>query len=744
MKLQTKLIAGFSIVAAIALIVSIFGYYQVKNLGSALYEVGVVRLPSITALHLMKEAKITLDGSQHFLSSEQNDTAMISQELAEQQYSWKQFDEAMKQYEPLPQTAEEEKIWKQFTPAIKIWRSDYDLMNLKILNGVKEIDKDRYGSAKTKIISSSSKVETLLNDLITINQQVADEAKKRSVDSYQDMIFVQRMMLFSSIGGMITAILFGFIFGRRISKPIIQVAETLSNIARGDLTANVTIRSNDEIGQMTRAMNSMTETLRTSETQLRSIGDNLPNGMIYQIVRKHDGTKHFLYVSAGIERLHGLTAKEVLSDSTVLYNQILAQDLPIVLAAEEESVQLMKVFNVNIRMQHTDGQLRWLNIASSPRMLEDNTILWDGIETDITERKITEEELKRSQEKFSKMFRISKASTSIIRLRDRRFIDVNDSFHLLTGYTQNEIMGRSIDDFNLFRSKEILDGLFAELKNNGFIENKQIVFYKKNGEVGFGFLSAVLINLEGELHILSTTMDISDLKKSEDALQATTEQLHMLAARLQEVREEERKSLSHEVHDELGQVLTAMKMETMTLKEILPTNDKKFQQHVISIILMIDNAIKTVQDISARLRPEMLDYLGLLAAIEWQVEEFQKLSGITCTLKLPDHELSIDDERSTVLFRILQETLTNVARHSKADHVEITLAELTDEFCLLINDNGIGISEEQLRNPKSFGLIGIRERLHPYHGMSTISSGDHGGTTVKIQLPKAHQLSNSI
>lgn len=736
MKIQSKLIGGFGLIAVIALIVSLLGYVYVKNLGSALFEIGVVRLPSITALHMMKEAKITLDGSQHFIASQLNNTVMISKELEEQKYAWSHFDEGMAQYEPLPQTNDEANIWKQFLPASQAWRIDYDSMNSIILKGKKIKDERQLEKAKLKIISSSSTVETLLNDLITINQQVANEAKKRSVESEKDMVLVQRIMLFAGLGGVIVAILFGIFFGRKISKPIVAVADALSNIAQGDLTTTIKIGSNDEIGQMTGAVNSLSETLRTNETQLRTLGDNLPNGMVYQIILKQDGSHQFLYISAGIERLHGLTVEEVLEDSSVLYNQIVAEDLPGFLAAEEESAKSMSVFNVNVRMQRRDGQMRWMNISSTPRILNDKTILWDGIETDITEQKMIESELLQSQEKFSKMFQISKASTSIIRVKDRRYIDVNEAFLAFTEYSRNEVIGKIIDEVNVPGSTKIIQDLGAELRANGFIENKQITYHKKNGQKIFGLLSASYLELGGDLHVLVTTMDITALKNSEEALKTSTEQLHMLAERLQNVREEERKLLSHEVHDELGQVLTAMKMETMTLKEILPINEAKFQRHTNSIILMIDNTIKTVQDISARLRPEMLDYLGLLAAIEWQTEEFQKLSGIVCTLQLPDDQLVIDDERSTVLFRILQETLTNVARHSKAQNVEIILADVNDEFRLTISDDGIGISEQQIRNPKSFGLIGMRERLHSYKGTCIIRAGAQRGTEVIIHLPK--------
>jgi signal transduction histidine kinase len=176
-------------------------------------------------------------------------------------------------------------------------------------------------------------------------------------------------------------------------------------------------------------------------------------------------------------------------------------------------------------------------------------------------------------------------------------------------------------------------------------------------------------------------------------------------------------------------------MDFMTLKHAWGPEKKEHSARLDAIITMIDNAIVIVQNVSARLRPGMLDYLGLLAAAEWQTEEFQKRSGISCSLRLPDHDLEIDDERSTVLFRILQETLTNVARHARAKHVTVSLIDSKNEIVMTVHDDGIGISDEQVRNPKSLGLLGIRERLHPFQGSCSVQRGVNGGTEVRVQLP---------
>jgi signal transduction histidine kinase len=240
---------------------------------------------------------------------------------------------------------------------------------------------------------------------------------------------------------------------------------------------------------------------------------------------------------------------------------------------------------------------------------------------------------------------------------------------------------------------------------------------------GLGLFRGELESLKSSIETMVETMGIS------------MDQLRLLAARIESVREEERKSISHEVHDELGQVLTALKMDFMSLKNSWEPGKKEHSAKLDAITTMIDNGIVIVQDVSGRLRPGMLDYLGLLAAAEWQTEEFQKRSGISCSLQLPDHDLEIDDARSTVLFRILQEALTNVARHAQAKQATVSLIDSKNEIVMTILDDGIGISDEQVRSPKSIGLLGIRERLHPFQGSCSIQRSTNGGTEVRVRLP---------
>jgi signal transduction histidine kinase len=219
--------------------------------------------------------------------------------------------------------------------------------------------------------------------------------------------------------------------------------------------------------------------------------------------------------------------------------------------------------------------------------------------------------------------------------------------------------------------------------------------------------------------------------------QRSLDQLRALAARLQSVREEERTRVAREIHDELGQALTAIKFEFTSLLQNLPSEEELVGRRSQAILKLLNEAFQSVRRIGTELRPAMLDDLGLVASIEWLAEEFGARRGIKVQLSLPDVDLVLDQERATALFRILQETLTNVARHANATQVTVRLAEEDGGLLLEVRDNGKGIGEEQLSNgTKSLGILGMRERVLLLGGALTISGAPGTGTTVSVLIPR--------
>ncbi len=246
-------------------------------------------------------------------------------------------------------------------------------------------------------------------------------------------------------------------------------------------------------------------------------------------------------------------------------------------------------------------------------------------------------------------------------------------------------------------------------------------------------LSLNPLRLEGTRAVCLIASDLSETKRAEQNLRASSEQLRSLAAHLLTVREEERARISREVHDELGQALTAVKMDLAWLARRLPPKSGPMLERIRSTRQLAESLIHAVRRISTELRPGILD-MGLAAAVEWQIQEFQVRTGIPCSLRLLTREVFAPDV-STALFRILQETLTNVARHAKATRAEVVLRKQGDRLVLWVRDNGRGFEQADPSLSKSLGLLGVRERAAILGGQVNISSAPGKGTTVAAWIP---------
>jgi len=252
-----------------------------------------------------------------------------------------------------------------------------------------------------------------------------------------------------------------------------------------------------------------------------------------------------------------------------------------------------------------------------------------------------------------------------------------------------------------------------------------------------------VVNQRGDVvEISGTFMDATENKRAEEERQRAFDQLRALTAQLQTVREEERTMVAREIHDELGQALTAIKLDVTALVRELPAGEEPAVQRSQLILKLLDETIQSVQRISTELRPGILDDLGLAAALEWAAEEFEARTGTKCAISVSDQDITIDPDRATALFRIFQETLTNVARHAKATEVNVRLAKENDHLTLEVHDNGLGVREEQLATGKSLGILGMRERALLLGGEFIIQGDPVGGTTVRVRIPRADRQKN--
>lgn len=312
---------------------------------------------------------------------------------------------------------------------------------------------------------------------------------------------------------------------------------------------------------------------------------------------------------------------------------------------------------------------------------------------------------------FARMYGVEKAEDIIGKMRplDAHGTDSNPE--------NNQIYRKFIG-----ANYRIMNAVTEELNKNG------TKFYVSNNIVGI-IENGHLVRLWG------SQQDITERILTQQELQKSSQQLRNLSTHLQTLREEERTRIAREIHDEIGQALTIMKMDLTWLKQKLSHNQPEIEAKLDSLSDFVDTTLDTTRQLTAELRPGILDDFGLAAAIEWQSQMMQERSGIQCKVTTEASKIDLDSERSTAIFRIFQEAMTNVMRHSQASEVEITLTKQNRHLLLTVKDNGIGIDASQTSAPMSLGLIGMRERLYPWGGQVNIQGRPGEGTLVEVILP---------
>jgi len=286
----------------------------------------------------------------------------------------------------------------------------------------------------------------------------------------------------------------------------------------------------------------------------------------------------------------------------------------------------------------------------------------------------------------------------------------------------------SIDDRERVLAKGIRDG---------YVRGEELEFRRKDGSPLYVSLTSALVPLGGETVVISEFLDITERRAFEEELRRSREELRLLAARLEEAREEERTGIARELHDRLGQALTALKLDLDGVRRASEHHEAVPAANLDRMMKLLDDTTNDVRRISSELRPGILDDVGLVAAVEWELNQFRERTGIACRLVAGQDDAVLDRGRSTAVFRVFQELLTNVARHAKARNVLVELKKTDDRYVLTVADDGVGITPEQASSTKSLGLIGMRERVRPFGGSVEISGARGKGTTARVTLPAA-------
>ena len=353
---------------------------------------------------------------------------------------------------------------------------------------------------------------------------------------------------------------------------------------------------------------------------------------------------------------------------------------------------------------------------------------------DITEQRLAVRLLEESERRLAKVIEASPEAITIASVEDGTFIEVNPAGERLSGFARGEMIGRSAVEMGFWPDLDERRRMIADLQRDEAVYGRELRLRRKDGEVRDVLASAALIDVGGRKLVLFQGIDITERKNAEKALRAHEELLRELSAHHDSVREEERARIAREVHDEMGQALTALKMDLSLLGLESAKTAPRVAEQARELKARVDGIIQLVRDVATALRPAALD-LGILAGIEWLVEEFQKRSGVACRVTVENSEIDLAEDRGIVLFRILQESLTNISRHAQARHVEISLRSDATHIRLDVKDDGRGFDPEAAGKKKTFGLLGIRERVIMLHGSLSITSVPGEGTQVSVSIP---------
>jgi PAS domain S-box-containing protein len=365
-------------------------------------------------------------------------------------------------------------------------------------------------------------------------------------------------------------------------------------------------------------------------------------------------------------------------------------------------------------------------------------LFWDIFQIEekrIDERQRAEEVLRESEEKYRNV--VERSNDGIVIIQDGLIKYANPSVKRMTGYDVDAATDMPFSDFiHADEVDEAMEIYARRLAGEALPTRYERGIRHKNGSRIDTEMDGGLISYEDKPADLVIIRDITKRKQAEKELTESREQLRDLSEHLQEAREEERAKVAREIHDDLGQTLTALKMDLSWLEKKLPEDQDALIQKTRRVTDLVDTTIHSVKRIYSGLRPFLLDDLGLIAAIEWMAQGFQDQTGIECELTFSPREMVVDKDYATTIFRIFQETLTNVRRHAKATSVNVRLEEEGDNLTLTVNDNGKGITEQQISHPKSFGIMGVRERVRFLGGEVEISGTKNKGTTVKVSIPR--------
>jgi PAS domain S-box-containing protein len=368
-------------------------------------------------------------------------------------------------------------------------------------------------------------------------------------------------------------------------------------------------------------------------------------------------------------------------------------------------------------------------------ILEDSRDEGVSFVIDLTTRKRAEGSLKL----FRALIDQSNDGFEVVDPDTGRFLDVNETSCRQSGYTREELLSMRVPDIEAVAVDfSSWPKLVKEIRRAGF-KIHEGRHRRKDGSTFPIEISVRYVKLDRD-YLIAVVRDITERKQAEEAFKNSQSQMRALSVRLQSVREEESERIAREIHDELGQALTTLDMDLIWLQQKLETEKSpllhsQFKRRTRTTRSLLEATVRSVQRISAELRPAMLDDLGLSATLEWQADEFGNRTGIRCRWRSKPVTARLNRDQATALFRIFQEILTNVARHARARSVSLKLVQSHCELILEVVDDGKGFNEGKLLAHKSLGLLGMRERAAFIGGRFEVCSALGKGTKITVTVP---------
>jgi PAS domain S-box-containing protein len=415
---------------------------------------------------------------------------------------------------------------------------------------------------------------------------------------------------------------------------------------------------------------------------------------------------------------------------------------PRIARAVERAIECGEPFDLELEIVTAKGKRVWVHAIGAMREGAEGTRILGGAFQDITARRQAEKAVRESEAKFAAVFKSSPSMIALLAVdgTSHRIVEVNSAFESITGYTSEECVGLACSEVGMCADPERIADAEKEFWAGGQLRNFEYRIRRKTGEFRDGLLSMEPVTVDGNQYAIALTTDVTEHKLSLERVRERENRLRALSARMETIREQERTEIAREVHDELGSMLTCMKMNLRWLEERFEEfgGDRRFNEITDKLVAttdMVDATIRTVQRIAAGLRPGALDKLGLSAALQVEAEKFQNSTGILCKVEMHGDPRCLPGDVATAAFRITKEALTNVARHARATTVEIELWQDDWNCSLEIRDNGVGMCRDIEHRPDSFGLMGMRERSHQLGGKAWFIDQSGGGTVVRIQIP---------